>query len=65
MHSMADKHTNCTECDSTNLRRIFKTMTVAKQQGTQETGQLVKDYIRDSKKDLKQQRQDLKDRNYK
>tara|TARA_Y100000592_G_scaffold35948_2_gene57006 strand:- start:28895 stop:29143 length:249 start_codon:yes stop_codon:yes gene_type:complete len=65
MHSMTEKDVICRFCESKDLKKIFKTMTKPNKEEVNATGELVKEYIRDSKEDLKQQMKDLRNREYK
>ncbi len=62
---MTEKDVICRFCESKDLKKIFKTMTKPNKEEVNATGELVKEYIRDSKEDLKQQMKDLRNREYK
>lgn len=63
-HPMQQAEVRCQHCESKNLKKIFKTLSKPIKNTTNVTGQLVEEYIKDSKQDLKQQIEDLKDRKY-
>lgn len=63
-HSMQETEVRCQNCESKNLKKIFKTLSKPIKNTLNVTGQLVEEYIKDSKQDLKQQIEHLKDRKY-
>lgn len=65
MHSIHQSEVNCVHCGSENLKKIFKTLSVVKQNRSNSTGDVVKEYIENSKEDLKRHRRELKEREYK
>ena len=63
-HSAEEKHTECIYCGSTDIKKIYKTLSSSKSSDPTRPGDLVKDYINSSKEDLKEQKSGFKERKY-
>ena len=64
IHTMQQTDVNCVHCGSQKLKKIFKTFSVSNKDHNISTGDLVKEYIENSKEDLRQHRRELKEREY-
>tara|TARA_R110000824_G_scaffold153926_23_gene325817 strand:+ start:7126 stop:7362 length:237 start_codon:yes stop_codon:yes gene_type:complete len=60
-HGMLEEEEQCAECKSTNIGRKISdfTLTFKKQVVKKKTGDLTKEFIENSKKDLKQHKREL------
>ena len=65
VHPMQQTDISCKFCESKNLKKIFKTLSKSEQNTTNVTGELVEEYIKNSKEDLRDQIENLRNREYK